>query len=150
MTTELCMAGPARARGFTLLELLIVTAILGLLAAIAIPAYSGSVLRSQRAEARIQLITVASDLERFFASNNRYITDATPLQAPATAGRTLTTTNGFYLISVAAGDTGIDSSFVATATAQGEQLADACHTLTVTGTGVRGAGGASVEECWRH
>lgn len=134
-------------KGFTLIELLIVVAILGVLSAIAIPAYNNSVLRSGRAEAKNEVMRVASELERYFSSNNTYATSANPL-IDDTAGTTLNTTNGLYLLSVAAGGTGIATSFVATATAQGAQTGDSCTTLTITNTGVRGATGDTVEECW--
>ena len=134
-------------KGFTLIEILIVVAILGVLAAIALPAYENSVIRSNRAEAKTELLIVAADQERFFSSNNSYSTDATPLIT--TDGTTRTTENGFYQITVAAGGTGaIATSFVATATPQGRQTEDVCTTLTLSGTGARGATGSTVDECW--
>jgi type IV pilus assembly protein PilE len=135
-------------RGFTLIEILIVVAIMGVLAAIALPAYQNSVIRSNRAEAKNEILQVAAEQERYFSSFNTYATDATPLNAPVVPGRTRTTTNGLYQIAVAAGASGIASSFVATATAQGDQTADTCATYTITQTGVRGATGDTVDECW--
>lgn len=137
-------------RGFTLIEILIVVAILGVLIGIALPAYNNSVLRSGRAEAKGELMQVAADQERYFSNFNTYITDATPLNTPAVAGRNRTTQNGLYVISVAAGGSGIGSSFVATATPQGDQANDECTTLTLTNTGLRGATGATADECWQR
>ncbi len=127
-----------------------VVAILGLLAAVALPAYQNNVIRSNRAEAKGELLIVASDLERYFSANNAYIVDATPLvvETPSNV-TTRTTENGFYQITVAAGATGsINTSFLLTATPQGNQTGDVCTTLTLSSTGVRGATGDSVDECW--
>ena len=137
-------------RGFTLIEILIVVAILGVLTAIALPAYQDNVLRSHRAEAKGELMQVASNLERYFSSNNTYLEDATPLVSPGSAD-TLDTTNGYYEIEVTDDPCNdISLCFTATATAQGDQTNDACQTFTITSTGVRGATGASVEECWQR
>lgn len=137
--------------GFTLMEMLIVVAIMGVLASIALPAYQNSVLRSSRADAKTELLQVASDQERYFSNFNTYVNDATPLNTPVVGGRNRTTQNGFYSISVAACGTGtIANCFVATATAQGDQADDSCATLTISNTGARGATGDTTEECWQR
>lgn len=141
----------SNSQGFTLIELLIVVAIMGVLASIALPAYQNSVLRSSRAEAKSELLQVASDQERYFSNFNTYVDDATPLNTPVVASRDRTTQNGFYLISVAAcGGGAITNCFLATATAQGEQTADTCTTLTISDTGARGATGDTTNECWQR
>lgn len=138
-----------REQGFTLMEILIVVAIIGIIAAIALPSYQASVIRSNRAEAKSELLIVAADQERYFSNNNTYIDDALPLNTPNVADRDRTTQNGFYVISVAAcGGGAITNCFVATATPQGDQTADSCTTLTITNTGLRGATGDTVDECW--
>ncbi|MFM1895068.1 MAG: hypothetical protein RLZZ385_142 [Pseudomonadota bacterium] len=139
---------PTRSSGFTLIEILIVVAILGVLAAIAIPSYQNSVITSRRAEAKSALLQVASDQERFFSSNNTYSTNAQPLANPPVATRN--SENGFYVITVAACGAGIGSCFIATATPQGDQTADACTTLTLNSTGARGATGGTVADCWQR
>lgn len=139
----------SRQSGFTLIEILIVVAILGVLVAIALPAYQNSVIRSGRAEAKGELVQVASDQERYFSNFNTYITDALPLNTPTVADRDRTTQNGLYVISVAACAGGVIANcFLATATPQGAQTGDTCTTLTLTNTGVRGATGDTVDECW--
>ncbi len=132
--------------GFTILELLIAVAILGVLSAIAIPSYLENMGRSRRAEAKTLLVQVASEQERFFSSNLTYTTDDFPLTG-VEDGRE--SENGFYDLSVAAcGGGAISNCFIATATAQNEQAGETCTTLTLSNTGVRGATGGSVDECW--
>jgi type IV pilus assembly protein PilE len=151
IATEGLIMRQASHNGFTLLELLIVVAIMGILASIAIPAYQNSVTRSSRAEAKTELLQVASDQERYFSNFNTYVDDALPLNTPVVAGRDRTTQNGFYLISVAdCGGGAITNCFLATATAQNDQTADTCTTLTVSNAGARGATGDTINECWQR
>ena len=142
-----------KAEGFSLTELLIALAMMGILAAVAFPNYTESLRRANRAEAKSELVQVAAEQERFFSSYNSYSTDAEPLRTPIFEGRDRTTTNAWYVISVAActggAEAGIANCFIATATAQNEQAADGCTTFTLTSIGLRGATGLTSDECWK-
>jgi type IV pilus assembly protein PilE len=62
----------ARARGFTLIEMMITVAIIGILASIAYPAYQDYVRRAARADAKAVLMETAQFMERHFTTNNAY------------------------------------------------------------------------------
>jgi type IV pilus assembly protein PilE len=61
-------------KGFTLIEILIVVALMGILASIAIPAYNSYVLRGKLVEASTQLSDLRVKLEQSFQDNRNYIT----------------------------------------------------------------------------
>ena len=60
------------APGFTLIELMITVAVVGILAAIAYPSYQDSIRKSRRADAKSALLDAAHRQERFFTENNQY------------------------------------------------------------------------------
>ena len=72
-----------RIAGFTLVELMIVVAIVGILAAIAYPSYIESVRKGKRAEGRAALTSLLQQQERFFTQNNTYIDFNTAAAATA-------------------------------------------------------------------
>jgi type IV pilus assembly protein PilE len=136
-----------RASGFTLIEILIALAIVGIITAIALPAYQDSQLRAGRAEGKTALLQVAADQERFYSNGFTYSTNAVPLATTPAAN--LMSQNGKYRVTVAACSGGtIANCFLATATPQGNQADDACGNLTLTSTGVRAATGGTNDECW--
>lgn len=61
-----------RAQGFSLIELMIVVAVIGILAAVAVPQYNQYVLKSKLAEARAELSDARVRMERYFQDNRRY------------------------------------------------------------------------------
>ena len=120
-----------KARGFTLIELMISVAIMGLLAMVAYPSYSDYVVRSNRAEASRELVRLASLQEQVFVDSRAYTEDMKNLGSTATAS--YKTQSGNYLISSKV----IGNTFTLTANAQGTQKAKdtACVAMTITDTG---------------
>ncbi len=143
-------AAPAqrKMRGYTLVEITIVVGIIAIISAVALPSYQRSVLAGGRAEGQSLLMQIASTQEQFYSANYSYSTNADPFSNPVAATRT--SEGGLYQVSVAACSGGsIANCFEATATPQGRQAEDVCTTLTISSTGLKGATGASVQECWR-
>ena len=131
--------------GFTLIELMIVVAIVAILASIALPSYRESVKRSDRATARAALLEAQQFMERFYAANDGYITtggaqpglpvrlQAVPTDSTSRYNLTVTATVNAYTVTAAPIST------------------DKCGSLTITHTGAKGISEAAptVQECWR-
>lgn len=108
-----------RQRGFTLVELMIVVAILGILAAIAVPMYRGYVSSAKQAEAKANLETIRLLQEQFFADRRTYVAGANTAALRAALPGFEPGPNPYYVYSVTAnpGTTNnIATSFLATAT----------------------------------
>ena len=135
-------------RGFTLIEVMLVVAIVAVLSAIALPSYQEYIRRGHRAEARAALLQAAQWLERAATATGTY-----PLTASFPT--TLTTMqSGRYTVAVASPPASAASgaAFTLTAPPAGGHVGDKCGNYTLTHSGVRGAAsaasGALVTECW--
>ena len=128
-------------KGFYLIELRVVVAIIGIMGAIASPSYDAYMKKSRRADGKIALQKMADRQERFYLQNNTYTT------APASVGGTGTEKN-YYVLSIAAADV---NTFTLTATAVpgGPQATDTttnhgdCTVLQLTAAGAK-----TPNACW--
>jgi len=77
--------GAKRGQGFTLVEMLIVVAIMAILASVAWPGYAGYVVRTRRTEGQIALIEAMQRQERYFSRHNTYIAFSAAADDPEAA-----------------------------------------------------------------
>lgn len=147
------MRNMSRVRGFTLIEVMIVVAIVAILVAVAYPSYLNSVAKTRRTAVQACMVEMAQFMERFYTTNLRYDqSTATPPVAVALPNSTCRAdTAGSYTISFLAGQP-TQTTYTIQAVPQGGQATvDAgCGTLSLTQAGTKGrTGTAAMNSCWR-
>lgn len=145
---KISTTSPLPSQGFTLIELMITVAIVGIIAAIAIPGYNAQMTKTRRADGKSCLVDAAQREEDFFYKNNTYTTTLTDLGFAA--GTVNCGQDANYTLSAAAGGSGIGNSYILTATRANNQVGDTqCGDLTLSSTGVKGETGTSTAaDCW--
>ncbi|EIC23154.1 type IV pilin protein [Thiorhodovibrio frisius] len=144
-------------QGFTLIELMITVAIVGILSAIAYPSYQEYVLKSWRANASACLLEMANRMERRFTGQASYASapsdndDSDLLDSGCAAEGSMGERYNFVRV-----DNDDGSVFEINAVPQGVQVKDKCGTLTINQWGQKGidpnpaTSGETAGDCWRR
>jgi type IV pilus assembly protein PilE len=123
-------------KGITLIELLIVIVIVGILAAVSVPLYTGYMQRARRSDAKVALEQVRAAQEMWRAEKGTYAVDAGGNTAETrlinTMGAPLTTISSYYTWNFAAGHDA--TTFTAQAIPTGSQVGDGTLTIDQDGT----------------
>ncbi|MVF21364.1 type IV pilin protein [Methylocaldum sp. BRCS4] len=131
-------------RGFTLMELMIAVAVVGILAAVAFPSYQSQVIKTRRSDGKAALMSAAAKQEQYYLDNKTYANTMTALGYSANPA---SSAEGYYQISITASSA---TAFTLQAAPQGSQTSDTvCDNLTLNNLGTKTeSGSGTVNDCW--
>lgn len=134
-------------KGFTLIELMIVVAIIGIISAIAYPSYQESVRKSNRADGKATLNDVAQRLQRCFTAYSSYAHASCAIGQTLSGGGSVNSGEGMYTIT--GNLTATTFALTAAPVTGTSQAGDSkCTSLTLNQAGVEGATGTLGADCW--
>ena len=131
-----------KTKGFTLIELMIVIAIIGILAAVGYPAYTSAVKKGSRTDAIDSLLSLAGRMEEFYMNADTYNGATVNAAGTGTVGSS-ETSDGLYTLSISSA-----TAFAYMLTATPKNADPECTTLTLDSLGVKGATGTNATDCW--
>ncbi|MEA9554993.1 type IV pilin protein [Xanthomonas nasturtii] len=126
--------------GFTLIELMIVVAVVAILSAIAYPSYSEHVRKSRRAQAKVDLVEYGQLAERFHTVQNTYVGFSLPTAVSPREGGTAA-----YALNLSQQT---QSGYIITATPSAVQSADKCGTLSIDQASRKTNSKGNKSDCW--
>ncbi|HKM28001.1 MAG TPA: type IV pilin protein [Thiopseudomonas sp.] len=138
-----------RSLGFTLIEMMIVVAVIGIISAIAYPSYQGYVQQARRADAQVALMELTQFMERHYTSKGGYLENGKSDGAPTLPFSSSPKDGGTaaYNLSLAGGTTA--HSYSLQAVPVNAMSGDPCGTLTLDHRGRKGSAGSSAK-CWKR
>jgi type IV pilus assembly protein PilE len=133
----------ATTKGFTLIELVIVVAIVAILAAIVLPSYRNYVFRAHRADGKELAMRVAAAEERYFTNRNVYTGNiVSDLQFTSDKSE-----KGYYTVAV--NPANADQTYEMRLSPAGTQVDDKCGVLIINNTGFKSFSGDETNgKCW--
>jgi type IV pilus assembly protein PilE len=160
-----CSTHTKSTQGFTLIEVMIVVAIIGILATLALPSYQDYIRRGRRADAQTQLLAAQQWMERLYSESYNYTQNAAGTAVTGTTGlfaaQPFSTSprvgegTAAYSLSVASAA----NTYTITATRTGVATGDVCGNFTLTNTGLKSLASydtskystlpLAVTACWR-
>lgn len=139
-------------KGFTLIELMIVVVVVGIIAAVAIPAYSDYVNRARRADAKHGLLAIQLAQEKWRVNNPSYSSNMTDLSFAGDNNQS--SVDGFYILDIDNGASTASYTARATINASTGQSGDACGNFILTVTAASGpiysTSSGDSQSCWQR
>lgn len=126
----------SKAKGFTLIELMMVVAVIGIIVAIALPSYQNSTLKARRSDGQTKLLEVQANMERYIFDNTSYPANLSDMSAYS--ANTDLSDQEYYEVTIksASGSCPLVSCYQLQATALGPQVDDGDLELHSNGTKV--------------